>query len=252
MKKAATGFILLALVCLNLIAPQQADAETCPIYDANKIFDDGSYYKAIWASGNLTWGFDPNELPNIGEVWGQTGARISRKPTASEKLIIEGAFQNWDRALDKLSIQFTASPNPDIKVGFIEANNHPWFFRYYPISTERPKGQLLNGVIGFNSLDTGIVNEGYFSALAHRIVANVLGMGLISNSNSNTTVMKGDLQEIYDAHSGGSLKNEGSRYVPTEYEIGLIRSLYGESTCPTTFGKSLIKQEKIKRRNKQN
>jgi hypothetical protein len=62
--------------------------------------------------------------------------------------------------------------------------------------------------------------------------------------------MKGDLQDIYDAHSGSSLKNEGARYVPTDYEIGLIRSLYGESTCPSGFGKK-FDEERNKEAKKQ-
>jgi membrane protein involved in colicin uptake len=59
----------------------------------------------------------------------------------------------------------------------------------------------------------------------------------IFSANPNITVMKGDLQDLYDTYSGGSLKNEGYRYVPSEFEVGLIRSLYGESTCSSTFGK---------------
>ena len=250
MKKGATGFVLFALVCLNLLVPHQpARAETCPIYDAQKVFDAGSYYDAIWTSSAITWTFHSNELPSIGEVWGETGARVSRIPTNTEKTIIENAFENWDRALGSRTIQFTTSPNADIKVGFIESQGHPWFFRYSTRSQFPPRGNLYNGVIGFSSLETGIVNEGYFSALTHRRIANILGMGFISNSNSNATVMKGSLQDIYDAHSGSSLKNEGSRYVPTEYEIGLIRSLYGESTCPSTFGKEFdrAREEKAKK-----
>ena len=247
MKKAATGFILFALVCLNLLVPhQQARAEVCPTYDVQKVFDGGSFYDAIWTSPTITWTFEKNELANIGPVWGETSARVSRIPSSTERTIIEEAFENWDRALDSRTITFTTSPNADIKVGFVESQGHPWFFRFYTRSQVPPRGNLFNGVIGFSSLETAIINEGYFSALAHRRVANVLGMGFILKTNSNVTVMKGDLQEIYDAHSGGSLKNEGSRYVPTEYEIGLIRSLYGESTCPSTFGKEFDKAREDK------
>ena len=251
MKKAATGFILFALVCLNLLVPhQQARAEVCPTYDVQKVFDGGSFYDAIWTSPTITWTFEKNELANIGPVWGETSARVSRIPSSTERTIIEEAFENWDRALDSRTITFTTSPNADIKVGFVESQGHPWFFRFYTRSQVPPRGNLFNGVIGFSSLETAIINEGYFSALAHRRVANILGMGFILNTNSNATVMKGDLQDIYDARSGSSLKNEGARYVPTDYEIGLIRSLYGESTCPSDFGKK-FDEERNKEAKKQ-
>ena len=251
MKKAATGFILFALVCLNLLVPhQQARAEVCPTYDVQKVFDGGSFYDAIWTSPTITWTFEKNELANIGPVWGETSARISRIPSSTERTIIEKAFENWDRALDSRTITFTTSANADIKVGFVESQGHPWFFRFYTRSQVPPRGNLFNGVIGFSSLETAIINEGYFSALAHRRVANILGMGFILNTNSNATVMKGDLQDIYDARSGSSLKNEGARYVPTDYEIGLIRSLYGESTCPSDFGKK-FDEERNKEAKKQ-
>jgi hypothetical protein len=250
-KKGATGFILFALVCLNLLVPHQhARAEVCPTYDAQKVFDAGSFYDVIWSSPTITWTFEKYELANIGPVWGETSARVSRIPSSTERTIIEKAFENWDRALDSRTITFTTSPNADIKVGFVERQDHPWFFRFYTRSQAPPRGNLFNGVIGFSSLDRAIINEGYFSALAHRRVANVLGMGLILNTNSNATVMKGDLQDIYDAHSGSSLKNEGARYVPTDYEIGLIRSLYGESTCPSDFGKK-FDEERNKEAKKQ-
>jgi hypothetical protein len=250
-KKRTTGIILFTLVCLNLLVPhQQARAEVCPTYDAQKVFDGGSFYDAIWNSPTITWTFEKNELANIGPVWGETSARVSRIPSSTERTIIEKAFENWDRALDSRTITFTTSPNADIKVGFVESQGHPWFFRYYTKSQVPPRGNLFNGVIGFSSLETAIINEGYFSALAHRRVANILGMGLILNANSNPTVMKGDPQDVYDAHSGSSLKNEGARYVPTDYEIGLIRSLYGESTCASDFGKK-FDEERNKEAKKQ-
>ena len=251
MRRKATGVILFALVCLNLLVPHQpARAEVCPTYDAQKVFDAGSFYDAIWSSPIITWTFEKNELANIGPVWGETSARVSRIPSSTERTIIEEAFENWDRALDSRTITFTTSPNADIKVGFVESQGHPWFFRFYTRSQVPPRGNLFNGVIGFSSLETAIINEGYFSALAHRRVANILGMGFILKTNSNATVMKGDVQDIYDANSGGSLKNEGARYVPTDYEIGLIRSLYGESTCPSDFGKK-FDEERNKEAKKQ-
>ena len=251
MKKGATGFVLFALVCLNLLVPHQpARAEVCPTYDSQKVFGAGSFYDAVWSSPIITWTFEKNELANIGTVWGETSARVSRIPSSTERTIIEEAFENWDRALDSRTITFTTSPNADIKVGFVESQGHPWFFRFFTRSQVPPRGNLSNGVIGFSSLETAIINEGYFSALAHRRVANVLGMGFILKTNSNATVMKGDLQDIYDANSGGSLKNEGARYVPTDFEIGLIRSLYGESTCPSGFGKK-FDEERNKEAKKQ-
>ena len=236
-KTRITQIILVALICLNPIAPQQqAHAEVCPTYDAQKLFDSG-YYDAIWVSQNITWTFESRELPSIGEVWGETGAKILRAPSETEKTIIEEAFKNWDRALYSRTFQFTTSTNADIKVGFTERPGHPWFFRYSTRSQFPPRGNLYNGVIGFTALDTTIVNEGYFSALVHRRIANILGMGFILDTNTNPTVMKGLFQDLYDKYSGDSLKNEGARYVPSDFEIGLIRSLYGETTCPSTFGK---------------
>ena len=216
---------------------KQDNSVNCPSYDALNVFDDGSYYDAIWTSSNITWSFHENSLPNIGDPGGTSGAKVSRRPSKVEAAIIEGAFENWDRALDSRTLQYTSSPNADIKVGFIEGRSHQYFFYYSTRTQAPPKGKLYNGVLGFNSLDTGILNEGYFSALAHRSVANILGMGFISSANPNITVMKGDTQDLYDTYRGGSLKNEGYRYVPSEFEVGLIRSLYGESTCSSTFGK---------------
>lgn len=208
--------------------------ENCTVYDPLKIFDGGEYYEVTWYPSNVTWGFTPQEISGLGSQWGQNSAKISREPSKLEREIIKEAFQSWDRALD--TIQFTESVNPRIEIGFIEGGNHSFIYNWVFRQNTDNKKYISSGSIGFNSLDTKILNEGYFSAVAHRRIANILGMGFIETSNPNDSVVKGDLDYIYNRTKGVSLKNTGARYIPTNYEIGLLRSLYGESTCLSTFG----------------
>ncbi len=238
-KRIVTLLLILSLSTFvfnqqTLADVQSNSIEYCPVYDPLKIFDGGEYYSVSWYPSNITWGFAQQEISGLGSQWGQNSAKISREPSKLEREIIKEAFQSWDRALD--TIQFTESVNPRIEIGFIEGGNHSFIYNWLFRQSTDSKKFINQGSIGFNSLDTKIINEGYFSAVAHRRIANILGMGFIETSNPNDSVVKGDLDYIYNRTKGLSLKNIGSRYIPTNYEIGLLRSLYGESTCPSTFG----------------
>jgi hypothetical protein len=146
--------------------------------------------------------------------------------------------------MESLSFQYTISPNPDIEIGFTEGGSHAWFFRYYDVDKNNPKRATFRATLGFDALDTRIINEGFFSAIVHRRIANILGMGFVSKTNPNSISVKGSLEDLFQATKGNSLKNEESRYWPSNYEIGLMRALYGESTCLSTFGKT-FDEEKV-------
>ena len=96
--------ILLALICLNLVVPQQqAQAEDCPTYNFQSIFFEDYYPETKWdnRSGNRTISWSANASVINDES-------VTRSFTLEELDWIRSAFQSWDDALD--SVKFTETP----------------------------------------------------------------------------------------------------------------------------------------------
>ena len=227
-----------SLTSVDLVAnadSQPSTSENCPTFDPISIFDEGGYISDLrWRyPRKITWNLPISLYGAPGS--GLNSENTSRRFSLKEIEIIQDAIDEWDRALDGIQFQKTEI-NGDLEIGLVENPQYGWIYTWESALKGSSIRYYVRSRISINSLDQGIINEGYFSALVSRRIANILGFGFISSKISNSSVVKGTLQDLYDVSRGTSLKNEGARHRLSDYDIGLMRSLYGESTCKSTFG----------------
>lgn len=221
MKRKIAEVILLCLACLNTFIPQQqAYAETCPVYDFQTLFFE-EYSGTRWDNRNgirnITW------TANASVVNDES---VERSFTVEELDWIRSAFQSWDDALD--SVKFTEYPQSDgaeVVIGFValtSAANQPGATGYW-------NAWWINGWRYKATIKLKVTNTNWFSvknqfihAVQHEL-GNVLGLGDITPTSQFTSTQEDSWRQPYGA-------------IPlSEFDTGMIRQLYGESTCPSTY-----------------
>jgi hypothetical protein len=227
-RRKATGVILFALVSLNLLVPnQQAQAEVCPIYNFQSIFYADYYPGTKWdnRSGirNITWSANASVIHD---------ESVTRSFTSEELEWIRSAFQSWDDALD--SLKFTEIPQSaqaEIIIGYValtSAANQPGATGYW-------NAWWNNNWRNRATIKLKVSNTGWFSvknqfvhAVQHEL-GNVLGLGDILPTNDFASTQEDSWQPPYGP-------------IPlSDYDTGMIRQLYGESTCPSTLPNAAAK-----------
>lgn len=222
MNRRYVGAVLSALVCLNLLVPhQQARAEVCPTYDFKSIFYDDYYPGTIWdnrsGSRNIVWSANASVIHDESVV---------RAFSAQELEWIRSAFKSWDDALD--SVQFTESPTntqAEIVIGFVNMTSIPnaagvqGYWNAWWTNNWRNRA-----TIKLKATDTAwfSVRNQFIHAVQHEL-GNVLGLGDIVPTADFSSVQEDSWQRPFGE-------------IPlSNFDIGLVRQLYGESTCPSTF-----------------
>lgn len=229
------AIITISVITIFLVGPTKSvSAEECLSFDFQSLFTD-DYFPNIgkWdnSSGNRI-------IP-----WSATNTTISDLPVVKQFSEIEMewiriAFQSWDDALGTL--KFTEVLNPvdaDISVGYvnlppllIQQNIDAYFNVWVDQSKFRNRATVKIGV--HKESWFGIKNQ-FVHALQHEL-GNVLGLGDIKPNAAITSVQEDLWQEPYGS-------------VPlSDFDTGMIRQLYGESTCPSTFPSRQISEADLK------
>ena len=129
-RRKATGVILFALVCINLLVPiQQAQAEVCPVYNFQSLFFE-EYYGTKWDNRNgirnITWSANASVIHD---------ESVTRSFTLEELEWIRSAFQSWDEALDSVKFsEISQSTQAEIVIGYValtSAVNQPGATGYW-------------------------------------------------------------------------------------------------------------------------
>jgi len=227
-RSKVTGVILLALVCINTFIPQQqARAEVCPVYNFQSVFFEDYYPGTKWdnRSGNksITWSANASVIHD---------ESITRSFTPEELEWIRSAFQSWDDALDSVKfIETPQSAQPEIVIGYValtSAANQPGATGYWNAWWNnnwryRATIKLKDGATSWFSV------KNQFIHLVQHELGNVLGLGDIRPTNDFASTQEDYLQPPYGP-------------IPlSDYDTGMIRQLYGESTCPSTFPNAAAK-----------
>ena len=227
MKLKTTPAILIALVCFNFFVPQQqAYAEVCPIYNFQSLFFE-EYYGIKWdirnGNRNITWSANASVIND---------ESVARGFTTEELGWVRSAFQSWDDALD--SIRFTENPQgtqSEIVIGYVtltSAPNQPGAIGYW---TAWATDNWINRAtikLKVGSTSWFSVKNQFIHVVQHEI-GNVLGLGDIKPSNELASTQEDSGQPPY-----GSIPL-------SDFDTGMIRQLYGESTCPSTFPNAAAK-----------
>jgi hypothetical protein len=220
-KKKIAEVILLSLMCLNTFIPQQqAYAETCPIYDFQTLFFE-EYSGTKWDNRNgirnITW------TANASVVNDES---VERSFTLEELDWIRSAFQSWDDALDSVKFtEYSQSDGAEIVIGYValtSAANQPGATGYW--NAWWRNGWRYKATIKLKVTNTSwfIVKNQFIHAVQHEL-GNVLGLGDITPTSQFTSTQEDSWRQPYGA-------------IPlSEFDTGMIRQLYGESTCPSTY-----------------
>jgi len=228
MRRKITGIILLSLVCINTFIPQQqARAEVCPVYNFQSVFFVDYYPGTKWdnRSGNrsITWSANASIIND---------ESVTRSFTLEELEWIRSAFQSWDEALD--SVKFTETPQSaqaEIVIGYValtSAANQPGAAGYWNAWWNNNWRNRATIKLKVSDTSWFSVKNQFIHAVQHEL-GNVLGLGDILPTNDFASTQEDSWQPPYGP-------------IPlSDYDTGMIRQLYGESTCPSTFPNAAAK-----------
>jgi len=227
-KRKATCVVLFALVCLNLLfTNQQAQAEVCPVYNFQSIFFEDYYVGTKWdnRSGNrsITWSANASVIHD---------ESVTRSFTLEELEWIRSAFQSWDDALD--SVKFSETPQSaqaEIVIGYValtSAANQLGATGYWNAWWSNNWRNRATIKLKVGSTSWFSVKNQFIHAVQHEL-GNVLGLGDIMPTSDFASTQEDSWQPPYGP-------------IPlNDYDTGMIRQLYGESTCPSTFPNAAAK-----------
>ena len=224
MRKRIVRIILFSLVCLNLITPQQqSHAEVCPTYNFQSIFYDDYWPGDKWDNRSgityITWSANESVIHD---------ESVNRSFTPEELEWVRSAFQSWDDALDTVEFsEIAQTAQAEIVIGYVvrvpDGNTAYW--NAWKTSELRDRATIKLRV----SDTTWFSNKNRFIHVVQHELGNVLGLGDIRPTSEFTSTQEDEFRPPYGL-------------IPlSDFDTGMIRQLYGESTCPSTFPKTVAK-----------
>lgn len=210
--------LLLVVASSVIFPPSVVAAESCREFNFKDTFNFG--YNAELPTWNvpgskrvITWA-----ALNSGEINGKKIQRSFGTPTQDW---LREAFQSWDDALDSISFkEVSLSEDVDIKIGWTQVLqlDYESLFNF-----KAPNGLRSNATIEFKHQSTFLIFKENFIQAAQSDIGHILGMGYISPSSEVISVMEWPFQAPYAQVPLG------------EFDVALIRAIYSESTCASTF-----------------
>jgi len=215
-------FVTLCLVFSTLlpIDSSVAQDEICPNYDMQSLFFE-EYYGTKWdnRSGNLKLTWSPNNSVINDET-------VVRKFTETELTWLRDAFNSWDEALGTVSfVEVSENSNPDIVIGFVElvsAVNQPGATGYWNAWWNNGWRYRATIKLKVGRSDWYGIRNQFIHAVQHEL-GNVLGLGDIRPNAEFESTQEDSWQKPY-----GSIPL-------SNFDTSVVRQIYGESTCPSTF-----------------
>jgi hypothetical protein len=157
------------------------------------------------------------------------GKRIQRSLGTPNLEWLKEAFQSWDDALDSVSFQqINAGSNADIKIGWTQVLQLD-YETLFQVRTAQPV--RTNASIELKTGSVFLIFKENFIQAVQADIGHILGMGYINPSTEFESVMEWPFQAPYGQVPLG------------EFDVSLIRAIYSESTCPSSF--SPVIQSKI-------
>jgi len=135
------------------------------------------------------------------------------------------AFQSWDDALDSITFkQEPSNSNAEIKIAWtkIQQLDYESLFSVRPVD-----GLKAAATIEFKHFSPFLIKKENFLQAAQSDIGHILGMGYIRPSSELVSVMEWPFEAPY------------GQMPLSEFDISLIRSIYSESTCPSSFSQNI-------------
>jgi hypothetical protein len=200
--------------------------EKCRNFNLNQTFSFG--YNAdfpTWTSPGvnkvITWvALDSGEL---------NGKKIQRSFGPQQQAWVREAFQSWDEALDSISFMEVSVGDPaDIKIGWTQVLQLD-YESLFQVKAAQPVRS--NASIELKTGSAFLIFRDNFIHVIQSDIGHILGIGYVTPSSDFESVMEWPFQPPFGQLPLG------------EFDVALVRSIYSESTCPSTF--SPVIQEKI-------
>ena len=215
--------LIALLATLSLVLPinmSSASAEECPTYDFSSIFFEYYYpnkkWTAVGQTKTITWSL------NAGVVSDEV---VTRKFSLNEVEWIKTAIKSWDDVLNSISFQQTDNEVAELLIGYVPltSNTNAAYWNAWWLGDIRNRATIrLKSTEKFFQ-----TKDGFIHGLQHEL-GNVLGLGDNKPSDGIQSVLEDPWQIPYGQ-------------VPlSNYDIGLIRQMYGESTCPSSWSNNPI------------
>jgi hypothetical protein len=229
------AFITISVTTMFLVLPpKRVSAEECMSFDFQSLFFEDFYpSQSKWdnSSGNriILWSATHTTI---------LGSPVIKQFSEIEMQWIRSAFQSWDDASGTL--KFTEASNPseaEISVGYVDFSpsliqqNIDAYWNYFTDQSNfRNKATVKIGI----HEESWLANKNRFIHVLQHEIGNVLGLGDIRPSAEIVSVQEDTWQEPY-----GNIPL-------SDFDTGMIRQLYGESTCPSTFPSRQISEVDLK------
>jgi len=215
-----TYLFVFGLFLFTLPAPPLAVAEqeVCPNFNFREVFYFG------YDVGFPTW--TPPGVPRVitwstldsGEL---NGKKVQAAFQNQNKDWLREAFQSWDDALDSISFSETQSnPEADIKIAWTQVLQLDYETLF---NVKAPAGLRTSATIEFKHLSPFLIPKENFIQSAQSDIGHILGMGYITPKPDLVSVMEWPFQAPYMQIPLGA------------YDVALVRALYSESTCISSF-----------------
>jgi hypothetical protein len=212
--------LIATLLVYGMSFSSAAVAEECPTYNFSEVFYDDYYPNTPWASKGqkrlITWS---SSATLINDEY------VNRAFTLQEIDWLKTAISTWDVHLDSIEFSYIQSQSADLVIGFVplvSAVNQPGAYGYWNAWWDANKIRYRGTIklkSGSSFLDS---KEGFIHAVQHE-VGNILGLGDIRPNSSIESVQ----EDPWQAPFGPTTLSD--------YDVGLVRQMYGESTCPSSW-----------------
>jgi len=206
---------LLSPVAATVAAsPVESSATVCPTYDLSTMFYDDWFPGTKWdnSSGARVIRWAPVAS---GALAGDT---VARPFSAAELDVVRSAFASFDAALDTISFQEVALDQAEITIGWVNlsvAGVDGYWNAWWDGARIRYRATIrLAAASGFLARSAATLRHG----VQHEL-GNALGLGDIRPNESFASVQEDPWQAPYGP------------VVLSEFDRGIVRQLYGESTC---------------------
>ena len=212
--------LLVTILVYGLNFSPAAVAEECPSRNFSEVFYDDYYPNTPWVNKGqkrvITWS---TAATIINDEY------VNRKFTTQEIEWLKIAILAWDEVLNSIDFSYIQSASADLVIGFVplvSAANQPGATGYWN-AWWGGNGLRYRGTIKLKTESSFLNNrDGFIHAVEHE-VGNILGLGDIMPNSSFESVLEDPWQPPY------------GRSVLSDYDISLVRQLYGESTCPSSW-----------------
>ena len=220
--RITSSVALLGLLFWGLVPGAARAEEDCTPADLSTVFYDDYYPGTKWARAGekaiITWTIKSQTVFN---------ESITREPTEAEAATIRQGISSWDLQLETVEFQESVNDAALLTIGWVPMSSgisQAGALGYWNAWWD---GDRIRNRATIKLRDNSLISRdasALLFAVQHE-VGNVLGLGDIVPTSAFDSVQEDPWPDL------------SPRAVLSDFDVRMIRTLYSESTCPSTFYK---------------